>query len=83
MHITKYEKPDQKRYILYDFNSRNSGKNKTMETAKDEQQPEGRGNKGRVGGTQRTYFLNCKFSYASLDIFQNPQNVRDQERIPM
>lgn len=33
---------------------------------------EGRGNKGRVGGTQRTYFLNCKFSYASLDIFQNP-----------
>lgn len=36
MHITKYEKPDQKRYILYDFNSRNSGKNKTMETAKDE-----------------------------------------------
>lgn len=36
MHITKYEKPDQKRYILHDFNSRNSGKNKTMETAKDE-----------------------------------------------
>lgn len=36
MHISKYKKPDQKRYILYDFNYTNSGNNKTMETAKDE-----------------------------------------------